>query len=176
MPPASAQKGAVTRPDPRKYQSRSSITYTGKVSCEQDIRLILQHNGNVSWRRRAQIKQLAWPIAERQIGHQKSCSVLFARFPVVNWRSCPVAKSACLPPQSFAQQSNTTAHFWPSKWQQWLSIRFCSVSRTRQSFPLPVDFETKTAAGFAQSIERWPAEREFAGLITGTELIRRVLK
>ena len=35
MPPARAQTGAVTRPDPRKYQSRSSITYTRKVSREQ---------------------------------------------------------------------------------------------------------------------------------------------
>ena len=37
MPPASAQTGAVTRPDPRKYQSRFSITYTGKVSREQNM-------------------------------------------------------------------------------------------------------------------------------------------
>ena len=37
---------------------------------------------------------LAWPIAERQIGHRKSCSVLFAGFPIVNRRSRPVAKSA----------------------------------------------------------------------------------
>ena len=37
MPPASAQTGAVTRPDPPKYQSRSSITYTRKVSREQDM-------------------------------------------------------------------------------------------------------------------------------------------
>ena len=43
---------------------------------------------NVSWRRLAQIKQLAWPMAERQIEHRKSC------YPVVNWRSRPVAKSA----------------------------------------------------------------------------------
>ena len=34
-------------------------------------------------------------MAERQIGHRKSRLVLFsARFPVVNWRSRPVAKSA----------------------------------------------------------------------------------
>ena len=52
-------------------------------------RLIQQQNGNVSWRRRAQIKQLAWPMAERQIGHRKSCLVLSVRFPVVNWRSRP---------------------------------------------------------------------------------------
>ena len=45
-------------------------------------------------RRRAQIKQLAWPMAERQIEHRKSRYVLYARFPVVNWRSRPVAKSA----------------------------------------------------------------------------------
>ena len=43
---------------------------------------------------RAQIKQLAWPMVERQIGHRKSSLVLSARFPVVNWRSRPVAKSA----------------------------------------------------------------------------------
>ena len=41
-----------------------------------------------------EIKQLAWPMAERQIEHRKSCLVLSARFPVVNWRSSPVAKSA----------------------------------------------------------------------------------
>ena len=45
-------------------------------------------------RRRAQIKQLAWPMAERQIGHRKSCLVLSVLFSVVNWRSRPVAKSA----------------------------------------------------------------------------------
>ena len=50
-------------------------------------------NGNVSWRRRAQIKQLAWPMAEWQIGHRKSSLVLSARFPVVKWRSRSVAKS-----------------------------------------------------------------------------------
>ena len=41
-----------------------------------------------------QIKQLAWPMTERQIEHQKSCLVLSVRFPIVNWRSRPVAKSA----------------------------------------------------------------------------------
>ena len=35
-----------------------------------------------------------WPMAERQIGHWKSSLVVFARFPVVKWRSCSVAKSA----------------------------------------------------------------------------------
>ena len=35
-------------------------------------RLIYQQNGNVSWRRCVQIKQLAWPMAERQIWHRKS--------------------------------------------------------------------------------------------------------
>ena len=34
--------------------------------------------------RRAKIKQLAWPMAEQQIGHRKSCLVLSARFPVVS--------------------------------------------------------------------------------------------
>ena len=33
-------------------------------------------------------------MAERQIEHRKSCLVLSARFPFVNWRSRPVAKSA----------------------------------------------------------------------------------
>ena len=33
-------------------------------------------------------------MAERQIEHQKSSLVLSARFPVVKWRSRPVAKSA----------------------------------------------------------------------------------
>ena len=49
---------------------------------------------NVSWRRRAQIKQLGWPMPVRQIGHRKSSLVLSARFPVVKWRSRSVAKSA----------------------------------------------------------------------------------
>ena len=52
--------------------------------------------GNVSWRRRAKIKQLAWPMAERQIEHRKSCLVLSARFPAVNWRSRPVAPISSL--------------------------------------------------------------------------------
>ena len=44
---------------------------------------------------RASLKDvLAWPMAERQIGHRKSSLVLFARFPVVKWRSRSVAKSA----------------------------------------------------------------------------------
>ena len=54
---------------------------------------IKQQNENVSWRRRAQIRQLAWPIAEQQVGQWKSRSVLSARFPVVIWRSRCVAKS-----------------------------------------------------------------------------------
>ena len=33
-------------------------------------------------------------MAERQIEYRKSCLVLSARFPVANWRSRPVAKSA----------------------------------------------------------------------------------
>ena len=55
-------------------------------------------------RLRAQIKQLAWPMAERQIGHRKSCLVLSARFPVVNWRSSPVAKSAQKLPEVVAYE------------------------------------------------------------------------
>ena len=48
----------------------------------------------VNWRMHAQIKQLAWPMVERQIGHRKSSLVLSARFPFVKWRSRAVAKSA----------------------------------------------------------------------------------
>ena len=47
----------------------------------------------VKERRRAQIKQLAWPMAEWQIRHRKSRFVLSARFPVVNGRSRSVACS-----------------------------------------------------------------------------------
>ena len=54
--------------------------------------LIWQQNGNVSWWRRAQIEQLAWPMAERQIVHQKSSLVFSARafpssvtFPSAYW-------------------------------------------------------------------------------------------
>ena len=54
---------------------------------------IYQQNGNVSWRGRAQIKQLAWAMVEMQIGHLKSRLVFSARFPVINWRSCPGDKS-----------------------------------------------------------------------------------
>ena len=50
-----------------------------KSSRVVSTRLIYQQNGNVSWRRRAQIKQLAWPIAEWQMGHWKSSLVLCAR-------------------------------------------------------------------------------------------------
>ena len=46
-----------------------------------------RQNENVSWRRRVQIKRLAWSMAERQIGHRKSCLVLSSRFPALNWRS-----------------------------------------------------------------------------------------
>ena len=49
---------------------------------------------NVSWWRQAQIKQLAWPIAEQQIGQQKLSLVFSTRFPVVKWRSQWVAKTA----------------------------------------------------------------------------------
>ena len=41
-------------------------------------------------------------LAERQIWYRKSCLVLSARFPVVNWRSRPVAKSAYLNLGDFA--------------------------------------------------------------------------
>ena len=54
---------------------------------------IYQQNGNVSWRGRAEIKQLAWAMAEMQIWHRKSRLVFSARFPVINWRSRSDAKS-----------------------------------------------------------------------------------
>ena len=38
------------------------------------------------------------------------------------------------------------------------SVLSCFADTTIVS--LLVDFETKTAAGFAQSVERWPAEQE----------------
>ena len=53
-----------------------------------------KRNGNVSWQRRAQIKQKVWPMEKRQIGHRKSCLVLSTRFPVANLRFRPVAKSS----------------------------------------------------------------------------------
>ena len=49
---------------------------------------------NVSWWRRAQIKQLTWPIAEQQIGQQKLSLVFSTHFPVVKWCSQSVAESA----------------------------------------------------------------------------------
>ena len=42
----------------------------------------------------AQIKQKAWPMEKRQIGHQKWFLVLSTRFPVANLRFRPVAKSS----------------------------------------------------------------------------------
>ena len=33
------------------------------------------------------VTAVAWPIAERRIGHRKSSSVLSVRFPVLHWRS-----------------------------------------------------------------------------------------
>ena len=53
------------------------------------IRLTQQQNGNVTWRRCAQIKQLAWPNAERQIWYRKWRTVLSRRL-----CSRSVAKSA----------------------------------------------------------------------------------
>ena len=56
--------------------------------------LHLLDGNTVSWRRRAQIKQLVWPMEEQQIEHRKSRLVLSARFPALNWRFRSVAKSA----------------------------------------------------------------------------------
>ena len=50
--------------------------------------------GKVNWQLHAQIKQLAWPMTERQIGHRKSSLVLSARFSCVKWRSRSFGKSA----------------------------------------------------------------------------------
>ena len=57
-------------------------------------RLIEQQIRNITWWQLTQNKQLASPIEEQLIGHQKLHLVLSARFPVVNWRSHFVAKSA----------------------------------------------------------------------------------
>ena len=78
---------------PRKLQKegwrKTALSYPLDVCCYSS-------DENVSWRRRAQIKQLAWPLAwpmaERQTGFRKSRLVLSARFPVIKWRSCSVAK------------------------------------------------------------------------------------
>ena len=56
-------------------------------------------------------------MAERQIEHRKSCLVLSARFPVVNWRSRPVAKSAyCI--ESHTRFKNTN-----DKWFEYNSTK-----------------------------------------------------
>ena len=65
-----------------------------KHGCHKKQLADLATEQNVSWRLRAQIKKLGWPMTERQIGHRKSSLVLSARFPVVKWRSRSVAKSA----------------------------------------------------------------------------------
>ena len=46
-------------------------------------------------------------MAEQQIGHRKSRSVLSARFPVVIWRSRSVAKSASYPVDNAIDFPNT---------------------------------------------------------------------
>ena len=45
-----------------------SSTNVPVLLLNQPNRFIKQQNGNISWRRRAQIRQLAWPMAERQMG------------------------------------------------------------------------------------------------------------
>ena len=54
-------------------------------------------------------------MAERQIGHRKSCLVLSARFPVVNWRSRPVVKSAYLINSSGKKKVNSKSHIYSKK-------------------------------------------------------------
>ena len=52
------------------YARAFTIIWTYPETVEKQVkRLIQQQTGNVSWRRRAQIKQLPWPMAERQIEH-----------------------------------------------------------------------------------------------------------
>ena len=48
------------------------------------------------------------PMTERQIVPRKSWLVLTARFPVVNWRSRPVAKSALA---NDSQTTRTVGHW-----------------------------------------------------------------
>ena len=72
-------------------------------------------------RLRAQIKELAWPMAER-----KSCLVLSARFPVVNWRSSPVAKSAQKLPEVVAyERLGCIVYFFQRENDFTISDRWC---------------------------------------------------
>ena len=96
---ASGRSNSIQTTTPWCNSTRNQSSFMRNVTCPiqrgtPHNRLIWQQNGNVSWWRRAQIKQLAWPMAQRQIGHRKSSLVLTARFPVVKWRSRSVAKSA----------------------------------------------------------------------------------
>ena len=75
------------------------LRYTMETALFSILLLTTEHswkkrNGNVSWQRRAQIKQKVWPMEKRQIGHWKSCLVLSTRFPVANLRFRPVDKSS----------------------------------------------------------------------------------
>ena len=72
----------------------TGLTMGSPGSSDLIIGWFSNRTGNVCWRLRAQIKQLDWPMTERQIGYRKSNLVLSARLPVVKWRSRPVAKSA----------------------------------------------------------------------------------
>ena len=62
-------------------------------------------------------------MAERQIEHWKSCLVFSVCFPVVNWRSPPVAKSAYYLSQkdktkSDGQEMRSKRNFWtPGPWR-----------------------------------------------------------
>ena len=102
--------------------------------------LIQQQNGNVSWRRRAQSKQLAWPIAERQIDYRKSRLVLSACFPVVNWRSHSVAKSAFSRGGGGCTQANKTLNLTAQNkrttTKQWLFTSVSRISENRWFFKL----------------------------------------
>ena len=55
---------------PMRARVRLNLT-SNLLSPPKHIRLIYQQKANVCWRLRAQIKQLAWPISKRQIGHRK---------------------------------------------------------------------------------------------------------
>ena len=93
----------------------------------------------------AQIKQLEWPIAERQIEHRKSRLVLSARFPVVDWRS-----------RSFA-----TSAYWGSV-REWRKARLVSICASlRESSPSCVS-------------SRVPLTRDFSQYPPNGELTRRL--
>ena len=67
-----------------KKESRTLGWFSKRTGTSVDNGVRKSNNWLDQWQR----------MAERQIRHRKSCLVLSARFPVANWRSRPVAKSA----------------------------------------------------------------------------------